>query len=136
LYRVESPESWFEDFGEAALVCGEASIALDPDFAAVVDTSKYHVFLSGYDGRSDLSVCDRSPDGFRAWERRSGGHVLLACGGEAEGHCRCSARACRDPEGTDAARRAGLSLRTAAVATGLFADGSATAPAESEAVVS
>ena len=30
----------------------------------VVDTSKYHVFLTGYDGRSDLSVCDRSPDGF------------------------------------------------------------------------
>ena len=36
LYCVESPESWFEDFGEAALVCGEASIALDPDFGAVV----------------------------------------------------------------------------------------------------
>ena len=29
------------------------------------DTSKYHVFLTGYDGRSDLSVCDRSPDRFR-----------------------------------------------------------------------
>jgi hypothetical protein len=44
---------------------GEASIALDPDFAAVVDITKYHVFLSGYDGESDLSVVDRSPDGFR-----------------------------------------------------------------------
>jgi hypothetical protein len=65
LYCVESPESWFEDFGEAALVCGETSIALDPDFASVVDASKYHVFLTGYDGRSDLSVSDRSPDGFR-----------------------------------------------------------------------
>ena len=65
LYCVESPESWFEDFGEAALRCGEASIALDPDFAAVVDITKYHVFLSGYDGESNLSVVDRSPDGFR-----------------------------------------------------------------------
>jgi hypothetical protein len=65
LYCVESPESWFEDFGEAALACGEATVTLDPDFAAVVDTSKYHVFLTGYEGRSDLSVCDRAPGGFR-----------------------------------------------------------------------
>jgi hypothetical protein len=65
LYCVESPESWFEDFGEAALVCGEAAVALDPDFAAVVDTSKYFVFLTGNDGPSDLSVLDRTPDGFK-----------------------------------------------------------------------
>jgi hypothetical protein len=30
LYCVESPESWFEDFGEAALVCGEASVGRSP----------------------------------------------------------------------------------------------------------
>jgi hypothetical protein len=65
LYCVESPESWFEDLGEAALVCGEATIKIDPDFAAVVDASTYHVFITGYDGRADLSVCDRRPDGFR-----------------------------------------------------------------------
>ena len=65
LYCVESPESWFEDFGRGTLACGEATVALDPDFAAVVDASDYHVFLTGYDGRSDLSVCDRSSDGFR-----------------------------------------------------------------------
>jgi hypothetical protein len=59
------PGELVRGFREAALVCGEASIALDPGFGAVVDTSKYHVFLTGYDGRSDLSVCDRSPDGFR-----------------------------------------------------------------------
>jgi hypothetical protein len=74
LYCLESPESWFEDFGEAVLVCGEATIALDPDFAAVVDTSKYHVFLSGYDSHSDLAVFDRSSGGFRvrARERAEG----------------------------------------------------------------
>jgi len=65
LYCVESPESWFEDFGEAALACGEASITLDPDFAAVVDTSKYHVFLTAYDSDSYLNVLDRTPHGFR-----------------------------------------------------------------------
>ena len=88
LYCMESPESWFEDFGEAALVCGEASIALDPDFAAVVDASEYHVFLTGYDGRPTCpcaidrltgSACERA--------QASGGHVLLACRGEAQGHC-------------------------------------------------
>jgi hypothetical protein len=62
---VESPESWFEDFGRARLVCGEAIVPLDRDFAAVVDTSDYHVFLAGYEGRSDLSVCDRTSEDFR-----------------------------------------------------------------------
>jgi hypothetical protein len=65
LYCVESPESWFEDFGEATLACGEALIPLDPDFAAVVDTSKYHVFLTGYGVHADLAVFDRTPEGFR-----------------------------------------------------------------------
>jgi hypothetical protein len=65
LYCVESPESWFEDFGEGALVCGEASIALDSDFAAVVDASKYHVFLTAHSANPDLAVTERSPGGFR-----------------------------------------------------------------------
>ena len=34
LYSLESPESWFEDFGEARLVDGKAEVRLDPDFAA------------------------------------------------------------------------------------------------------
>jgi len=39
LYCVESPDSWFEDFGEAPLECGEATVTLDPDFAAVAETA-------------------------------------------------------------------------------------------------
>ena len=65
LYCVESPESWFEDFGEGTLVCGQALVPLDPDFAAVADTATYHVFLTAYDGDSYLNVLDRSADGFR-----------------------------------------------------------------------
>jgi hypothetical protein len=64
LYCLESPESWFEDFGEGRLGCGEASITLDPDFAAVADLSKYHVFLTGYDD-FELRVSERTPAGFR-----------------------------------------------------------------------
>ena len=38
LYCVESPEAWFEDFGEGTITAGKAEVRLDPDFAAVVDT--------------------------------------------------------------------------------------------------
>jgi hypothetical protein len=65
LYCLESPESWFEDFGEGQLECGLAEVAIDPDFAAVTALDKYHVFLTGYDGQYDLSVTDRTPAGFR-----------------------------------------------------------------------
>jgi hypothetical protein len=65
LYCLESPESWFEDFGRGTLACGEAMIRLDPDFAAVVDPSDYHVFLTGHDGRFDLTVSDQTAEGFR-----------------------------------------------------------------------
>ena len=53
LYALESPESWFEDFGEAHLVDGKAQIKLDPDFAKLVKTDKYHVFLTSYADSTD-----------------------------------------------------------------------------------
>jgi hypothetical protein len=64
LYCVESPESWFEDFGEGTLACGQAEVRLDPDFAAVVDLAKYHVFLTQYDAHNDLCVTERSANRF------------------------------------------------------------------------
>jgi hypothetical protein len=64
LYCVESPESWFEDFGKGQLACGEAEIAFDPDFAAVARTDDYHVFLTGY-GDFELTVAEQTPAGFR-----------------------------------------------------------------------
>jgi hypothetical protein len=63
LYCLESPESWFEDFGEAELADGRAHVALDPDFAALVDTSAYRVFLTSY-GRFQLYVERREAEGF------------------------------------------------------------------------
>ena len=36
MYCVESPESWFEDFGFAQLVNGEAHVGLDPCFVSVM----------------------------------------------------------------------------------------------------
>ena len=44
LYGVQSPESWFEDFGSAQLSGGSATVQLDPAFAELIDTSSYYVF--------------------------------------------------------------------------------------------
>jgi hypothetical protein len=71
VYCVESPESWFEDFGKGQLQDGCASVAIDPGFAAVVDLTDYHVFLTGYDGERDLTVTNRTASGFAVESSRS-----------------------------------------------------------------
>jgi len=63
LYCIESPECWFEDFGEASLKKGVAIVKLDREFAALVKTGRYHVFLSSYDS-VQLYVSKRSREGF------------------------------------------------------------------------
>ncbi len=63
LYCVESPESWFEDFGEGTLVNGKANVALDRDFAALVDTGRLHVFPVAHD-EHHLHVAQRTASGF------------------------------------------------------------------------
>ena len=69
LYCVESPESWFEDFGEGQLVDGRADITLDPDFAAVVNTDNYHVFLTAHADHDGLHVSGRRAAGFSVQAR-------------------------------------------------------------------
>ena len=64
LYCMESPESWFEDFGKGQLACGQADITLDPDFAAMVHLDDYHVFLTPYGGSDVMAVTDRTERGF------------------------------------------------------------------------
>ncbi len=64
LYCVESPEAWFEDFGEGTITAGKATVTLDPDFAAVVDTSKLHVFFTPHDEHHTLHLTARSGGGF------------------------------------------------------------------------
>ena len=65
LYCVESPESWFEDFGEAQLECGRTDVTIDPDFAAIANLESYHVFVTQYGGMDVLSVTERTPATFR-----------------------------------------------------------------------
>jgi hypothetical protein len=72
LYAMESPESWFEDFGEAKLSNGRAEVKLDPDFAAVVKTATYHVFVTPYSDSNGLYVSHRSDNGFEVREQQGG----------------------------------------------------------------
>jgi hypothetical protein len=77
LYCVESPESQFEDFGEAKLVKGKAEVRLDRDFIAVADTRHYHVFLTPYGDSNGLYVVTRRATGFQVREQ-GGGKATLA----------------------------------------------------------
>jgi hypothetical protein len=74
-YSVESPETWFEDFGEGNLIAGRAEITIDPHFAAVV-RGDYHVFLTPYGDSNGLYVAQRHGQGFVVNEQRNGASTL------------------------------------------------------------
>jgi hypothetical protein len=76
LYCMESPESWFEDFGEAKLVKGKAAVKIDKDFAGVAKTDAYHVFLSPYGESNGLYVSRRNRNGFEVREQSGGRNTL------------------------------------------------------------
>ena len=69
LYSIESPESWLEDFGEAKLVKGKATVKLDPGFASATRTAQYHVFLTPYGDSHGLYVSHRGRTGFQVREQ-------------------------------------------------------------------
>jgi hypothetical protein len=72
LCTVESPESWFEDFGRAQLTEGSAEVELDGDFAALVNTDDYHVFLTPEGDSAGLYVSARSRQAFEVREQGDG----------------------------------------------------------------
>ena len=63
LFCLESPESYFEDFGEVVLTETSVVVRLDKDFAALVKRNKYQVFLTSY-GREVLCVRKRGVEEF------------------------------------------------------------------------
>lgn len=71
LCAVESPESWFEDFGAGRLVRGRAAIKLDPAFRAVI-RGAYHVFLTPEGDCLGLCVMKKSASGFEVRELQGG----------------------------------------------------------------
>jgi hypothetical protein len=84
LYCMESPESWFEDFGEARVNKGVCDVRLDAEFAALVDTSSYQVFLTSY-GPASLYVSKRSTKSFEI-------RVIADDGGAVAKTVRCAYR--------------------------------------------
>jgi hypothetical protein len=74
LYAIESPESWFEDFGDGRLVKGKAEVKIDPGFTKAVTLSKgYHVFLTPHTTKiQGLAVVARRADRFRVEDQAGG----------------------------------------------------------------
>src|SRR5215213_549066 len=75
-YTLESPESRFEDFGRAEVIEGHARVELDEDFAALVDTDDYHVFVTSEGVSSGLYVSERTPRDFEVREQGEGTSTL------------------------------------------------------------
>jgi hypothetical protein len=78
LYCLESPDSWFEDFGFGHLTAGQAQIQLDPDFAATIDTEGYHVFITEYDDNNGLFVTNRTSTGFEVRAKTSASEAAFS----------------------------------------------------------
>jgi hypothetical protein len=72
LYAVESPESWFEDFGTAQLENGHAQVRLDANYAALIHDDDYRVFLTPLGDCKGLYVDALSPQGFDVHELQRG----------------------------------------------------------------
>src|SRR5512138_395758 len=56
-------EDWIEDVGEVELIGGWAEVALPEDFARLIDTDHYQVFITSY-GPAQLFVQNRTARGF------------------------------------------------------------------------
>jgi hypothetical protein len=77
LYAVESPENWFEDFGQAQLIQGQAVVKLDPIFVETVNTEvDYHVFITPKEECEGLYVANQTATSFEVRELRHGKNSL------------------------------------------------------------
>jgi hypothetical protein len=69
MYCQEAPEAYFEDFGRVKLVNGQATVYLDPDFAAVIDADNYLVFLTEQGDSGGLFLTSQTPTAFTVQAR-------------------------------------------------------------------
>ena len=72
LFCIESPESWFEDFGAARLAKGRARVRIEKVFARTIRTNDYHVFLTPAGDSNGLYVARKGRKGFEVREQRGG----------------------------------------------------------------
>jgi len=70
---IESPQNWFEDFGEAEMVNGSAVVQLDSTYTQTVNPeTKYQVFLTPYGDCKGLYVTRRTASSFEVRELGEG----------------------------------------------------------------
>ncbi|HYU18121.1 MAG TPA: hypothetical protein VEQ11_05445 [Chloroflexota bacterium] len=76
LYCMESPESWFEDFGKGRLANGRGEVKLDADFSTLVHGDDYHIFLTPRGDSNGLYVNGLTSSGFEVREQKGGASSL------------------------------------------------------------
>jgi hypothetical protein len=73
LYAMESPEVWFEDFGSAQLVNGQATVTIEPLFLQTINTGvPYHVFVTPLGDCNGLYVTRKTATSFEVRELGGG----------------------------------------------------------------
>jgi hypothetical protein len=72
LYSPGSTEAYYEDFGQGSITNGAGSITLDPEFAGLIMTDSYHVFLTPRGDARPLYIASQSASGFEVRESQGG----------------------------------------------------------------
>jgi hypothetical protein len=78
LYCVESSEAWFEDFGRARLVNGQARVTIDGEFGPLVHLQDYHVFPVAEGPCNGLYIAQQDPKGFEVREINGRSNVAFS----------------------------------------------------------
>jgi hypothetical protein len=73
LYAMESPEVWFEDFGQGQLASGQTTVTIEPMFLSTIDTeAPYHVFVTPLGDCNGLYVTNKTSTSFEVHELGDG----------------------------------------------------------------
>jgi hypothetical protein len=73
LYAIESPNVWFEDFGQGQLASGQATVAIEPMFLSTINTEvTYHVFVTPLGDCNGLYVTNKTATSFEVRELGGG----------------------------------------------------------------
>jgi hypothetical protein len=74
---MESPESWFANFGSRQFISGATTVQLKPGFAGVVKTNQYHISLTPDGDSKGFYVTNKMPSS-RVVHEQQGGTSNLA----------------------------------------------------------
>ena len=72
LYSPQSAEAYYEDFGQGSITNGVGTVNLDPEFATLILTDTYHVFLTPRGDAKPLYVANQGANGFEVRESQGG----------------------------------------------------------------